>query len=481
MAQNLSLPGAPETITSVSPYPNKASHANQLVLFCLFSAAVSSGEAGSPGGNPIRDQPSSQVTVRQFSLGDAALPAQLASGTGEPLPVAGLWAAKGADAKSGATWLATARGLLRIAPSERRAGDRVRYFEGKRYLATTRWNACGRMDRASWVRTRTGGVSHLELKPMTLEQKADLFEPRVRARHDRYGLVADSHLTRPGDLTSNQLATNDNDGLWTAMYAAGKLYEYAVRKQPAALAAARKSIEALLFLEQLTGVPGFPARSYIRKGERQPGDGEWHPTPDGQYVWKADTSSDEIVGHFYIFALAWDLLPPSEKALRDRVAATARRMMDHIISHGYTLVDLDGKPTPGGKWDWGYFRGAGLSDGPLNALEVRSFLKTAHHITGDEKYAREYRRLGIDEGYLAHSAKYLELREEINYSDEELAMLPLYLVFRYEQDPQWLAVYRAALEQWWRYCERERNPLWHFIYQTANPAAKVDLDTAVHA
>lgn len=422
--------------------------------------------------------------MRQFSLGDAAIPAQLASGTGEPLPVAGLWAAKGADAKSGATWLATARGLLRIAPSERRAGDRVgdrvRYFEGKRYLADDQVERLWPDGSGVWVRTRTGGVSHLEFKPMTLEQKADLFEARVRARHDRYGLVADSHLTRPGDLTSNQLASNDNDGLWTAMYAAGKLYEYAVRKQPAALAAARKSIEAILFLEQLTGVPGFPARSYIRKGERQPGDGEWHPTPDGQYVWKADTSSDEIVGHFYIFALAWDLLPPSEKALRDRVAATARRMMDHIISHGYTLVDLDGKPTRWGKWDGAYFRGAGLSDGPLNALEVLSFLKTAHHITGDEKYERAYRRLGIDEGYLAHSARYLELREEINYSDEELAMLPFYLVFRYEQDPQWLAVYRAALQQWWQNCERERNPLWHFIYQTANPAAKVDLDTAVH-
>ena len=115
----------------------------------FFLLPFQAGGAGSPGGNPIRDQPSPQVTVRQFSLGDAAIPAQLASGTGEPLPVAGLWAAKGADAKSGATWLATARGLLRIAPSERRAGDRVRYFEGKRYLATTRWNACGRMDRAS--------------------------------------------------------------------------------------------------------------------------------------------------------------------------------------------------------------------------------------------------------------------------------------------------------------------------------------------
>ena len=127
MAQNLSLPGAPETITSISPYPNRASHANQLVLFCLLSAHVSSGGAESTPGTSIPDQPSPQVTVRHFSREDAAIPPQLAKGTGEPLPVAGLWAAQGAEAKSGATWLATPRGLLRLALGERRAGDRARY------------------------------------------------------------------------------------------------------------------------------------------------------------------------------------------------------------------------------------------------------------------------------------------------------------------------------------------------------------------
>jgi len=56
--------------------------------------------------------------------------------------------------------------------------------------------------------------------------------------------------------------------------------------------------EAILFLEEVAGRRGFPARSFIRKGDPMPGGGEWHWTKDGQYYWKADTSSDEIVVTF---------------------------------------------------------------------------------------------------------------------------------------------------------------------------------------
>ena len=123
------------------------------------------------------------------------------------------------------------------------------------------------------MRTRTG-VAHVELKPMTMGRKAEIFEQRIRARHDRYGLVADSHLPVAGEVSSNQLIDNDNDGLWTAMYAVAECFRYAVTKSPEALANARKSVEAVVFLEEVSGRRGFPARSFIRKGDRMPRDGE---------------------------------------------------------------------------------------------------------------------------------------------------------------------------------------------------------------
>ena len=39
--------------------------------------------------------------------------------------------------------------------------------------------------------------------------------------------------------------------------------------------------------------------------------------------------------------------------------------------------------------------------------------------------------------YAEQAAQYMELREEINYSDEELAMLSFYPFFRYGKVQRW--------------------------------------------
>ena len=47
---------------------------------------------------------------------------------------------------------------------------------------------------------------------------------------------------------------------------------------------------------------------------------------------------------------------------------------------------------------------------------------------------------------------------ELNYSDEELAMLPYYCVFQYEKDPELLKAYRRGVDEWWQNIRREANP-----------------------
>ena len=382
-----------------------------------------------------------------------------------------------AIAKDGAVWLAAGEDVTRIDPKAPEP-DRKRYYHAPRYLPSGAIIALLADDaHGVWVRT-AAGVAHIELKPMTLARKAEIFEERIRKRHDRYGLVASSILREPGDLASNQLNPTDNDGLWTAMYAAAECFRYAITGSAEALANARKSTEAVLFLEAVTGVPGLPARSYIKKGDWRPQGGVWHWTNDGKYEWKADTSSDEIVGHYYLFGVAYDLLPDAN--LKKKISAACTRITNHILDNGLNLIDAHGLPSYWGQWTEEYFQSKrGKSDSPLNALEILSFLKTAHHITGNERYAREYKRLALDRGYAALSAKYLALREEINYSDEELAFLPFYLLFRYERSDSLLAVYRDAIGQWWQNARREKNPLWTFIYMTAKTGEDADVEGAV--
>lgn len=354
--------------------------------------------------------------------------------------------------------------------------DRYQYLAGMRYLPDDEVQQI-LPDSGGGVCVRTrSGVSHIELPRLTLAQKAARFEDRIRARHDRYGLTADSNLLKPGDLASNQMTDNDNDGLWTSIYAAAECFRYRVTKSPEALANASKSIEALLFLEEVAGRRGFPARSFIRKGDPLPEGGEWHWTADGQYYWKGDTSSDEIVGHFFIFSIAYDLLPDGK--LKERVVETTRRVAKHIIDHDYTLADLDGKPTT-----WGWWSPEMLAKDPeenaLNSLQLLSFLKTAAHITGDARYSAEYNKVAHELKYAELTTRLKEFRTEMNYSDEELAMLPFYCLFQYEKDPALLKTYRRALDAWWENIQREANPLWTFIYLTGRPDAKVDLPVAV--
>ncbi len=382
-----------------------------------------------------------------------------------------------ARASDGAIWIGSEQGLARY---DARADpvDQIQYFASLRYLPDDHVLAITPDSGGGvWARTSTA-AAHLEIKPMTLAAKADYFEQRVLARHDRHGLVSSSRLTRPGDLTSNQLEASDNDGLWTAIYAAAECFQYAVTMTKDALARAERFTRAVLFLEHVTGRPGFPARSFVLKGEARPEDGVWHDSADGKYVWKGDTSSDEIVGHLFLYAIAYDLLP--DPVLKAEIRATTRRILDHIIEHGYNLTDVNGQPTTWGKWSRDYFDSKpGKPDSPLNALELLSFLKSGAHITGDAKYEREYRKVAIDLGYARIAAQYKELDDELNYSDEELAMLPFYSLLRYEHDPELLAVYRSALDQWWLNMQREKNPLWTYIYASGRPGGKVDFEGAL--
>ena len=364
--------------------------------------------------------------------------------------------------EDGAVWVAGTAAVARHTP-----GQGWEYFAGRRYLpeGEVRGLVVERPDLV-WIRG-DAGWSRIEFRPMTLEAKAAEFEKRIQARHNRYGMVADSELTIPGDLGSNRPVPNDNDGLWTAIYAAAESFRYAVTRSPEARAYARRSIEALMRLEEITGQPGFPARSYVRKGDYRPPGGVWRDTADGQFEWKADTSSDEVVGHFFAHALYYDLV--AEEPEKPRIRGVVGRIMSHLLDHGYNLVDrVTGKPTTWGEWSPEFFQTSkGRVEIALNSAELLSHLRVAHYLTGQERFLEAYRTLIGSHGYARNTTRYLELRSDINYSDEELAMLSFYPLFLYEKDPALARTYRQGMEGWWQNIRRQKNPLWIFIYQQA--------------
>ena len=199
----------------------------------------------------------------------------------------------------------------------------------------------------------------------------------MQARHNRWGLTADSRLRVAGDLSSNQLTSTDNDGLWTAMYVAAESFRFKVTGAVDARRNARVGMQAIMRLESITGIPGFPARSFIKVGvDEQPADGEWHDTKDG-WRWKGDTSSDEIVGHYFVYPIYYDLVADAEE--RRVLSATVGRITDHILEHNYQLIDVDGQRTRWGWWSPDLIWNDADETG-LRALHMLAHLRVAIHM-----------------------------------------------------------------------------------------------------
>ena len=221
--------------------------------------------------------------------------------------------------------------------------------------------------------------------------------------------------------------------------------------------------------------------------------------------YKGDTSSDEIIGHLFLYKLAYDILGPEDPELAGLLEETMEKFAQHLVDNSYCMVDGSGQPTTWAKFSRTYMHnGQVLGGAPLNSMVLLCAFKVAAYITGNQKWEDEYRMAALDESYqfaeimtqqreryqmaileYANSVSPIlgfilrplvgtELfntvhRIIINYSDEEMAMLAFYLLFQLEDDEELLTYYREALDDWWFSIQYSENALWYYIYQLAYP------------
>jgi hypothetical protein len=331
------------------------------------------------------------------------------------------------------------------------------------------------------------GLSIIHFKETTLAEKAGHFDRLTRQRHIRYGFNSALVMTEPGDLSTGTLIDQDNDGLWTAMYLAGELFRYAATKSDEALHNCYESFEAMERLTEITPMEGFPARAIERAGYQVADKPRWQVADDKRWVWKATTSSDEIVGHFFVYAVFAEIVP--DAAWRQRAIDLMDSIMDHIVRHDWYLVDYDGRPTQWGRWHPDYVNQfpRAVGDRRLNSVEIIAFLQTAHHFTGKEIYRRKTYELFEKHGYLDNimipiteigRVPGIDLSTEWNHSDDELAFLSYWNLYRYAFTDELKDKYRQAIRGHWEIERPEKNPLWSFIY-AATGAEDFDLHEAI--
>ncbi len=348
-------------------------------------------------------------------------------------------------------------------------GEKTRFYGRGRYLAGDRVECIAASGGALWVGTE-GGLVRLTRQLMPLSEKEAYYDA-MNPAFLREGYYTKREGTRSGDLSDGRVTITDNDGLWTAVFVAAQCLKYAVTGSEAALGYARTSLRALIKLQKISGIPGFPARAVRRPGEDRYGDGdpEWHAASDetGPLEWKGETSSDELTGHYYALAWYFDLCADeAEKAL---IADCVRDMTDHILTHGYTLCDTDGEPTT-----WAHFGPYELNDDDswcwekgINSLELLTFLRIAYHVTGDGSYLEEQRRLAWDAHYAMNLATYKKDDAHSCHIDDRLGFLNITHLLRLETDEALLRYVKFALRRHYEYEKKEHNPYFDFVFAAA--------------
>jgi len=471
--------------TNRIPFPPRRLQTHHENLFLLGNGRVTTLESGRFGGLDVYGFPADQAwefgrlpspDTRDFASVDTSLWIATTRGLAElrgmtlhtvagpeGLPYEDVTCL--APGSNGDLWIGTSRGLIR----RTRRGE-FHYFAGRRWLPDDRILAIAVEGRSTWVGT-PAGLAEIRLEPFTLARKADWYEHHLeRWGQKRLGFT---HKLEWDDALGEFVReVSDNDGGYTGDYLAALAYRWAVTRDPAARRDATNTFHALRWLESMSGIPGLPARSVWAKGERghKAGHGsggyaaEWHPTRDGLFEWKGDTSSDEIASHFYAISLFLELVAEGPEIEQGR--RHLARIADHLIDHGWTLHDVDGKPTRWGRWDPEYLQtDEGRFDRGLQAVELLSFMKTAADFTGEPRFHQAYSKL-VSLGYPAWTLRQRSTTppEDIAHFEDQLAYWSWWNLLRRESDPTLHARYRRGYERSHEITRIERNPWYQFLY-----------------
>ena len=276
--------------------------------------------------------------------------------------------------------------------------------------------------------------------------------------------------------------------MYTAMYGSAQAFRYALTGNMEAKKLAKRSFDACKWLVDITHEEGFPARVIIpvdwpepvneqyghaynlRKQQEDPFWKDIVPrfvkSKDGKYLWKCDTSSDELAGHYFFYGIYYDLIAETEEE-KMLVREVVADITDHLIRHGFYLQDHDGKATRWADFSPEFFNSIwGWDQKGLNSMMMLSFLNVAYHVTGDNKYLETARMLRDKYQYHINAmlSKMYFPPEDVVPWDNNLCLMSMYGLLKYEEDPELIMMYRESLEIAWLHISKQKSAFWNVLY-----------------
>ncbi len=396
-------------------------------------------------------------------------------------------------------WLGAIRGVMRFDSNDTdknawRVFNSARYMPNRDALVNVTSlavlshpiNAPGGLGSAA-VAVTSRGLAVLRFEMWTLAQKAEHFQAFFNQpeRHEKYGLVATCTMSSWGDSRTCVKGPADSDALWTSMYVGSQVFRYKVTQDEAVKVAAWKNFEALDVLSQVTGILGYPARSFAKRTDFPP-QPNWYPSPTYPTLqFHGDTSSDQVTGYEFAFPLVHDLLAENETE-RLRAYTLLLNLTTHILTHDWYLIGENHNHTTWGIWnpiqinnDSFYQESRGL-----NSLQILAFLLQTYAYSGDERFLNGANLLIESYQYDVNLINQKMIAVcDINFSDDELAYLAyfnlIHAVNRIASMTSLSAIQktraqliidnlleytRIGLDLSHKYKQMEKSPFYNFIY-----------------
>ena len=406
-------------------------------------------------------------------------------------------------------WIGSTRGLIHYRPYAQ--GRQWFYRAGPRYLPDdhvldVRLSADGRSVLA-WT---DAGMGRVDEVPRTLGSKAAYLQDRLEERHRRvlgiplqagheelrgekprsrrrsHSALADVHagaaIPAPCVYEDSFVmktwthGPQPSDGLWTGYHVTAMSLAYSVTRDERYKEAARKGMEALYLLQNVTEVKGLVARSVMRIEEPTAAShleqDNWHEAPGGRYIWRDDVSSDQIDGHYLAFYAYFEHIAQFDEEERRRIEKQVRQVTDYIIDNDYQVIDWDGKRTLWGWWDPERInkQPKHYLESGLYSLMMLSFLKTAYYMTDEPRYGEHFLKLTQEYGYLSNLLLEKKLfPDELNHSDDQLSAVAYYPFLQLEHDPFVRETLGRAIRRHALIEAPERNALFALVHATIDP------------
>ncbi|HEY4208975.1 MAG TPA: hypothetical protein VGM31_19255 [Puia sp.] len=388
----------------------------------------------------------------------------------------------------GRTWFGSAEGAFVL-----REDGKFDYYASRRWLPSDKVIDLAGGPQGSVLILTDKGLGNICFRSMTLYDKALFYEKQVRQRHIRLGFNSTLGRMKEGDLSTGSLEDSDNDGLWTSMYLGAEVFRYAATRSPEALQNCRESLDAMERLYTINSLKGFPSRSFERRGYASADTQVWKRAANPEWDWKSTTSSDEAIGHIFVFGAIAELV--DDTALKNKAIRLIDALMTHVVTHNMYLIDWNGKPTTWGRWNPDYVnaRPKFVGDRKINSSNIIAMLQTAYRFTGKKTYKDKAFELMNKYGYLDNLMRPMaqvgvappdadelskHLSENWNHSDDEMYFLGYWGLYRYAFNDTLQQKFKASIIDHWQAERPEKEGAWD-IFTALTGTHDFDLDAAV--